>query len=198
MRVDPAAFRALDLRVHRFLEDVPLHDVWRVELRDIGEPADIQRVRDLLWRPGTIRVGGATKVLFAVREWLGRLFGWDREPIDTPQRSYLSRLTDTDRAQTLVPPGTAEGPFRVMYVFPSEAVSEVINRTVHAFSCFALVPGSGEGHLLYWAVYVRPVGVVTRAYMALIDPFRRWVVYPSILRRIQRGWEAPLKASAIA
>lgn len=38
MRVDPALFRQLDLRMHEFLSDVPLHDVWRVELapRDGG------------------------------------------------------------------------------------------------------------------------------------------------------------------
>lgn len=31
-RVDPAEFRARDLRVHAFLGNVPLHDVWSVDL----------------------------------------------------------------------------------------------------------------------------------------------------------------------
>jgi hypothetical protein len=31
------------------------------------------------------------------------------------------------------------------------------------------------------AVYVRPHGRLGRAYLRLIEPFRRWVVYPSLL-----------------
>ncbi len=36
-RVDPADYRALPLRAHEFLADVPLHDVWRFRLRG-GSP----------------------------------------------------------------------------------------------------------------------------------------------------------------
>jgi len=35
---------------------------------------------------------------------------------------------------------------------------------------------------------MRPVGAITRAYMLLIDPFRRFIVYPAVLRRIQEEW----------
>src|SRR2546425_8864317 len=37
-------------------------------------------------------------------------------------------------------------------------------------------------------VYVKPVTRLTPLYMALIDPFRRFIVYPAIGRRIQRDW----------
>ena len=42
---------------------------------------------------------------------------------------------------------------------------------------------------LYGGVYVQPVSRLTPLYMALIDPFRRFIVYPAVLRRIRRAWE---------
>jgi hypothetical protein len=40
------------------------------------------------------------------------------------------------------------------------------------------------------AVYVKPRGRLGKAYMALITPFRRLVVYPAMLRQIERAWKA--------
>jgi Protein of unknown function (DUF2867) len=51
----------------------------------------------------------------------------------------------------------------------------------------ALVEG-GTAYRFYFGVYVRPVGRLTPIYMALIDPFRAWIVYPSLLRSIQKTW----------
>ena len=31
------------------------------------------------------------------------------------------------------------------------------------------------------AIYVRPKGALGRSYMAVIEPFRRWVIYPALL-----------------
>jgi hypothetical protein len=38
------------------------------------------------------------------------------------------------------------------------------------------------------AVYVKPRGRFGRPYMAFIAPFRHWVVYPALLRQIERAW----------
>ena len=48
-----------------------------------------------------------------------------------------------------------------------------------------------SGYRLYWAIYVRPVGRLTGWYMRLIDPFRRLMIYPAVLRRIRAGWSVP-------
>jgi hypothetical protein len=58
---------------------------------------------------------------------------------------------------------------------------------VHAFTVFALLEGS-SGYRLYWAVYVQPLGRITGLYMALIDPFRRFIIYPAVLRHIRSAW----------
>jgi hypothetical protein len=36
---------------------------------------------------------------------------------------------------------------------------------------------------------VRSVGRLTPVYLALIDPFRKLIVYPSLLRRIRASWK---------
>jgi hypothetical protein len=38
------------------------------------------------------------------------------------------------------------------------------------------------------AVYVKPRGPLGKGYMALIKPFRYWVVYPALMREIERAW----------
>lgn len=86
-------------------------------------------------------------------------------------------------------PGTPVGPFRLLYQFPGESLSEIQNATVHGYICVALAP-TATGYRLYWAVYVLPVSWLTRPYLLAIEPFRRFIVYPALLRRIRRAWLA--------
>jgi uncharacterized protein DUF2867 len=82
-------------------------------------------------------------------------------------RRALGRLLGLDRGGTgLVP----------VYQEAEEVLSRLTNRTVTAFLHVSLV----ERHPRL-AVYVRPNGALGRGYMALIEPFRRWVVYPALL-----------------
>jgi hypothetical protein len=46
----------------------------------------------------------------------------------------------------------------------------------------------------YFAVYVRSVSRLTPLYMALIDPFRKLVVYPSLLRSVCACWKQTVGA----
>jgi hypothetical protein len=32
------------------------------------------------------------------------------------------------------------------------------------------------------------VGRLTRIYMATIDPFRRFIIYPALIRQVQAAW----------
>ncbi len=129
----------------------------------------------------------AVRTLFALRFAIGRMLGWDGPRRDPLGESYLQRLTDDDRARSLIAPGTRRGPFRTLYVFADEAVAEARNATVHAFLVMALRARAG-GYRLYWAVYVKPLGRKTAVYMAVIDPFRRLIVYPALIRRAQAAW----------
>jgi hypothetical protein len=94
-----------------------------------------------------------------------------------------------DRRDSEITPGTPAGPFLLLYEFPDEARSDTRNATVHACICTALAR-TATGYRLYWGVYVLPVSWLTRPYLIAIEPFRRFILYPAMLRRIRRAWLA--------
>jgi hypothetical protein len=111
-----------------------------------------------------------------------------------PEDSLLPHLSENDRRDSEIVPGTHDGPFLLLYRFPTEALSETRNATVHGYVCVALAR-TATGYRLYWAVYVRPVSWLTRPYLIAIEPFRRFILYPAMLRRIRRAWLAVYGAS---
>lgn len=118
---------------------------------------------------------------------IGQLLGWDREPSASSWEPFQTRLTTADRSRSLVPAGTREGLFHVVYRFENEQLLELINRTAHAAALSALVE-TENSYCFYFGVYVRRVGRFTLIYMALIDPFRKLFVYPSLLRTVRSRW----------
>src|SRR5215475_11420447 len=179
-------FERLPLRVHDFLAGVPLHDVWDV---------DLPRRRSGITLAEFLGAAGArpftpspvVRALLNIRFFVGRLLGWDREPDATVRESFAARLTTDDLSRSLAPAGTREGLFRLVYRFENEQLLELINRTAHAAALSALVE-TAQAYRFYFGVYVRSVGRWTPLYMALIDPFRRLIVYPSLLHSVRTTW----------
>ena len=181
-------FEQLPLRVHDFLVGVPLHDVWAIDLRHTRPGITLD---EFSRRAGAgahpFKDSPATCALIDLRLFLGRLFGWDREPPANAWESFATRLTAADRSKSLAPAGTREGVFRVVYRFENEQLLELINRTAHAAALSALVE-TANAYRFYFGVYVQNVGRFTPVYMALIDPFRKLIVYPSLLRSVRETW----------
>jgi len=184
MRISPAEYLALPLRAHELLHDVPLYDVSAIDLPGGGGERTIADIRALNSSAAPSRLAA---VLFGLRSFLGRMFGWDRRPI-RPEQSFLSRLSERDRGESVVTPGTPQGAFMVLYQFGTESLGETLNATVHGFICTALAR-TDTGYRLYLGVYVLPVSWLTRPYLIAIEPFRR-ILYPSMLGRIRRAWIA--------
>jgi hypothetical protein len=185
MRVAPAEYLRLRLRAHELLRDVPVHDVSMVDLPGGGAGRTIADIRRLESAAPPSRIA---KVLFGLRFHLGDVFGWDRDPM-RPEHSLASKLSDQDRRESEVPPGTPLGGFRILYQFPREMLSEIRNATVQAYLSVALAP-TATGYRLYWAVYVLPISWLTRPYLLAIEPFRRFLLYPAMLRRLRGAWTA--------
>ena len=185
-QVSAREFERLPLRVHTLLARVPLHDVWTIDLPHwrTGVTLDefLRRVNNRLFKLSPL-----ARMLLGIRFFVGWLVGWDREPAATARETFAKRLTGDDHAHSLVPAGTPDGFFRVVYRFENEQLVEIINRTVHAAALSALVE-TASAYRFYFAVYVRSVSRFTPVYMALIDPFRRLIIYPSILDGIRARW----------
>ncbi len=185
-RISTQEFERLPLRVHDFLAGVPLHDVWAVDLPRTRSGITL----DEFLRTASTRVctlSPVVRALLNVRLFVGRLLGWDREPVACAWETFATRLTTADRSKSLTLAGTREGLFRIVYRFENEQLLEVINRTAHGAALSALVE-TASAYRFYFGVYVRSVGRFTPVYMALIDPFRKLVVYPSLLRTVRATW----------
>src|SRR2546430_6921241 len=195
-QVSTQEFEGLPLQVHTFLAGVPLHDVWS---------SDLPR-----WRAGvtldeflrtsnncTLDMCGCSNssalftpsplvgMLLRIRFFIGRIFGWENEPATIV--TFTSRLTDADRSRSLIAPGTRDGFFRVVYRFENEQLLELINRTAHGAALTARVE-TATAYRFYLGVYVRSISRFTPFYMTLIDPFRKLIVYPSLLRSVRARW----------
>ena len=186
MRLNPGEFRARPLRAHALLHDVPLEDAWAVPLSGGGAGRTIEDVRAVMVA-GIGEAPALVQGLFWLRTRVGALFRWDRQRGAWNAESYTTRLGPEDRAQSLIAPGTADGHFRLLYRFEDEQLNELRNSTVHAFLSLSIRPAPG-GYLAYLGIFVRPVSRFTRLYMAAITPFRRLIVYPALIRTMQRAW----------
>ncbi len=186
MRIDPSEFRACPLRVHALLHDVPLEDVWVIRLPGGGPGRTVQDLRAVMVA-GRAAAPAVVQGLFRLRGRIGTLFGWDhRRPVWNAE-CYADRLSAADRAASLAAPGTPDGPFNLLYRFEDEQLSELRNATVHAFASLSIRPTPG-GYLAYLGVFVQPVHRFTRLYMTAIAPFRRLVVYPAVIQKMQNAW----------
>jgi hypothetical protein len=188
MRVPTSEFQGLGVEANRILAGVPLEDVNVIDLPAGGVGRSIADVRALLATGDLTNANPVVRMLFGLRYWLGRVFGWDRGDTSLSADSYVHRIDGELRRRSLCEPGTPDGAFRLLYLLENESLAELRNATVHAFLASALRP-TPTGYRLYWAVYVQPVSRMTGLYMAIIEPFRRFIVYPAILRRIREAWE---------
>lgn len=191
-KISPTEFFATPLRVHEFLADVPLHDVWAVDLPALRVGVTLAEFLRRSNQGGIDRLPPAARALFQFRFFLGRIFRLEAEPSDAAAASFVNRLTPEDRARSLVKAGTPEGLFRAVYRFENEQLLEIQNRTVHGAALSALVERA-DGYRFYFAVYVRHSSWITPLYMGLIDPFRKWIIYPALLRAIRATWNQNMR-----
>jgi uncharacterized protein DUF2867 len=196
-RISTQEYERLALRVHTFLTGVPLHDVWSVDLPRWRAGVTLHEFLRMA-NNCTLATCGCSnssalftpsplvRKLLNIRFFLGRFFGWDTEPATVV--TFATRLTDADRTRSLIVPGTRDGYFHVVYRFENEQLLELINRTAHAAALSALVETS-TAYRFYFGVYVCSASRFTQIYMTLIDPFRKLIVYPSLLRSVRARWD---------
>lgn len=187
-------------RIHDLVADFTLEDVWALPMQ--GGPDDFQALLDLSgsFDPSQTE-SRAARFLWDLRDRLGTWFGLG-EISTSVNDQETGKLPIPDTAETSLrdrlPPelrGTASDftfsslPFVPLYRTDREAAAEISNKTVHAVGHLAWVErddGRYEGRM---AVYVKPRGFFGRAYMALIKPFRYWVVYPALMREMETAWD---------
>jgi Protein of unknown function (DUF2867) len=196
MRIPNAAHESGHWRIRDIASDFTLEDVWALPVH--GSAEDFQTALKMMTSADPTGAELPTRILWGARDRLGRWFDLGRisAPADaasklpipgTNETSLASRLPD-DLRDTATDIKFRSLPFSSLYRTDKEFAAELSNRTVHGVLHLAWVDqgeGSYQGQM---AVYVKPRGLLGKAYMAFIKPFRYWVVYPALMRRIERDW----------
>ncbi len=199
MKLPNAEHECRPWRIHELVPDFTLEDYWA--LPTPGGPDGLQELLDLSssFDPSTFE-SGPTRVLWNLRDLLGRWFdlGEISASVEGDEAGMpIPGCTETSLRDRLPPDlrGTAEDftfnslPFIPVYRTDREAVAEISNKTVHAVAHLSWVEVGEGGYEGRMAVYVKPRGPFGKAYMALIKPFRYWIVYPALMKQMERMWD---------
>jgi len=79
-------------------------------------------------------------------------------------------------------------PFTSLYLTDDEFAAEMANRTVRGVMHLSWVPDGMGGYRGQMAVMVKPRGLFGAASMAAIKPLRYLIVYPALMRMVEREW----------
>jgi Protein of unknown function (DUF2867) len=188
MRLPDSAHTERPWRIHELTPDFELLDVWAAPTP--GGPDDFGRFVDLFMSYDPAQSSSfAVRTLFAVRWVLGDLLGLDAP--DTGVGGRVPSLRDrmsADLREAGTGPSIDALPFQWLYVLDDECAAEVANKTVHGVLHAGWVPDGDGGYRGQVAVLVRPNGLLGRAYLAFIKPFRHALVYPAIFKELERRW----------
>jgi Protein of unknown function (DUF2867) len=188
MRVPDTAHTSRPWRIHELTRDFRLEDVWT--LPTPGGPDDFLRlVRLIAAADPSQSSSGAVRTLFAIRWAVGELLGWDSPDAGLGSRvpTLRDRLPE-DLRDAPPGPGFDALPFTSLYLLDDEWVAEIANRTMHGVLHLGWVPDGAGGYRGQMAVLVKRNGLLGTAYMTAIRPFRHLLVYPQMLRDIERRW----------
>jgi hypothetical protein len=190
MRLPDTAHTSRPWRIHQLTTDFALEDVWA--LPTPGGPDDFPRLVALMasFDPSQSS-SAAVRALSAIRWKVGGLLGW--EDPDAGLGSRVPTLRDrlpADLRETPSVPHSDELPFRSLYLLDDEWALEIANRTVHGVLHLGWVADETGGYRGQMAVLVKRNGLLGSVYMAAIAPFRHLLVYPQMMRQIEREWRA--------
>lgn len=189
MRLPNTAHTSQPWRTHEITGDFRVEDVWA--LPTPGGPNDFQLLVEALATTDPSRSGSRTvRALFALRRKVGGLLGWD-EP-EAGLGSRVPTLRDRlprDLREGPSGPGFRDLPFSSLYLTDDEWALETANRTVHGVLHLGWVEDDSGGYRGQMAILVKPNGLLGTAYMLAIAPFRHLIVYPALLRDIEREWQ---------
>ena len=205
-RLPNAAHESRSWRIRAIVPDFTLEDVWALPVH--GGADDFQKLLQMMvsFDPANAE-SLPTRVLWRVRDRLGSWFDLGRisAPIDsgrddaagkmpvpgTNETSLTGRLPD-DLRNTAPDIDFGLLPFVPLYRTDVEFAAEISNQTMYGVMHLAWADQGEDRYQGQMAVYVKPRGWFGKGYMAAIKPFRYWIVYPALMRQVERAWNAQI------
>jgi hypothetical protein len=195
MRLPNTAHTSQPWRIHEFTSDFRIEDVWA--LPTPGGPDDFPLLVQGITSGESLRsTSRASRALWAIRWKIGQMLGWDDPGTGLGSRvPTLRARLPADLRDAPAGPDLDGLPFTPLYLLGNEFAAEIANKTMHGVLHLGWVPGEAGGYRGQMAVLVKPNGLLGAGYMAAIRPFRHLIVYPALMRQIERTWKAPQPTS---
>jgi hypothetical protein len=194
MRVPSSAHTDRPWRIHELVPDFRLEDVWA--LPTPGGPGDFPRlVERVASGPPERGASAVGRVIWAIRWKLGALLGWDDEDRVRDRPTLRDRLP-ADLREGPAGPDLDDKPFTPVYLLEDEFAAEIVNRTVHGILHLGWVEDESGVWRGQMGVYVKPNGLLGHAYIAAIKPFRHVLIYPPLMREMERAWKETVPVAA--
>jgi hypothetical protein len=187
MKLPNTAHTSRPWRIHEIASDFRLEDVWALPTPGAADEFPTL-VEGFAATDPAKTASCATRALLSLRWRLGELFR-----LDDPDGGFGSRVTTLrerlpDDLRATACPKFEALPFTSLYMTNNEFAAEIANQTMHGILHFGWVAEGGGDYRGQMAIYVRPNGFMGNAYMAAIKPFRYLIVYPQMLRTMERRW----------
>ncbi len=180
---------SLPWRIHEIAHDFRIEDVWALPVHGTREDFRML-VQGFAAGDPSQSPSRLSRALWNVRWKIGELLGWDEAGAGPGRRVPTLRERLPEDLVAAPGPDFDTLPFTPLYLIEDEFAAEIANRTMHGvmhLSWVAVGRGRYRGQM---AVLVKPNGLLGAGYMALIRPFRHLIVYPSMMRQIERRWRA--------
>jgi hypothetical protein len=199
MRIPNSTHESRFWRIHEIVPDFTLEDVWALPVQ--GSREEFDWVLEMLMASDPANADSrAARFLWRLRDRLGRWFdlgqisapddGHAGPPIPGTDETTLAGRLPEDLRGSVAGVDFGSLPFVPLYRAADEVAAEISNRTVFGVMHLAWVE-EGDGNFgAQMAVYVKPRGAFGRAYMAAIKPFRYLIVYPALMRQVERTWKS--------
>lgn len=199
MKLPNSAHEAHPWVISRIAPDFKLLDAWALPIE--GRRDEVMSFLESFTSVDPAKAGSTlSNALFRIRLLIGKWFGWD----DTDQKRPIPGCTETTLVARLPEDlrGSAEEPaisgamariaggFVPLYRTDDEWAAEISNDTVHGVLHVGLVEQDDSRCRAQMGVYVKARGWRGELYMKLIEPFRYLIVYPALMRRLERAWDA--------
>jgi hypothetical protein len=203
-RVPNSEIESRPWRIREVVPDFTLEDVWALPVEGGADefPALLEMIASLDPAQSDSR---AARALWRLRDLLGAWFGIGRTKVPdegapvapvgelpipgSGETSLAARLPEDLRGTATAEDLARATLFSPLYRTDLEAAAEISNQTVHGVMHLAWVDRGAGRYQGQMAVYVKPRGRFGRGYMELIKPFRHWIVYPALMRQLERAWK---------
>jgi hypothetical protein len=186
MRLPDTAHTSRPWRIHEIARDFRLEDVW--QLPTPGGPDDFPRLVALFASLDPLRSSSrAVRALFAIRLKVGELLRWDDQDPGSGVQTVRDRLPQ-DLRDGPSGPHSDTLPYTPLYVTEVEWAAHVVSRTVDGILHLGWVADGSNAYHGQMAVLVKPNGVLGTIYMAAIAPSRHLIVYPRLMREVEKRW----------